>query len=487
MSNMTKATSESDIATSIHSRRHSLLEKSEVAWGIVFIFLIFSTLGCIAGLGGILRFLFPIGSLITAIYLYIFHPYIFITFNWIIWSFTPLLRRLGDYYRSSFDESGFMLTAPYLVTFVCVGTLFRQLPKMYRSGDLSFLGAISAVFFAFLVGFLNNPRALVIRTFLEWMSPLLFGLYISVHWKSYPVIKKVFSTNFLWIAFLTGIYGIYQFLVAPPWDAFWLRSTEIVTMGLPEPLQIRVWSTMNSPPPYGCVMMAALLIVLCSQNFLKIPAFIVGFLSFLLSMVRAAWLGWVVGLITLVVILKPSLKIRLLIALLLMVIILVPLTRMDPFGEIIGQRIESLFYVQQDSSYLARAQTYDENFESALTRFIGQGLGSTFLVLPNGQLKRIAFDSGILDTFFTLGWIGGLPYFLSMFLLSFKQFQIREISSDPFVSATVAITMSFFMVYSLGPFLIGLSGMVFWGMLGFGMAAQKYYLARRNSIVSLSP
>jgi len=462
--------------------RRSLLEQPFLAWAAIIGLFGFTIIGCIAGAGSLMRLAFPMGSLVVAIYLYIFHPIFYINFNWWIWCTAPFLRRLGDYYRGQFDESSLMLTAPYLVTFVCVWTLFRQFPKVHQTGDIPFVMAGGAVFFALFVGVMNNPTSTVIRTFLDWMPPILFGLHISTSWRLYPKLKETTQTIFIWIALIAGGYGIHQYMVAPEWDVYWLEAVGNVSFGLPAPQQMRVWSTMNSPPQFACVMMAALILLFVCKNPLRLPAAGAGYLAFLLSLVRAAWAGWVVGILTLVVSLKSSLQIRLIATIVCMTLLVVPLTFIEPFDEVIGERVESFTNIQEDSSYEARAATYSENLGVALTGLLGQGLGSTWVLKPNGQPERVALDSGILDTFFTLGWFGGFPYILGILLLTFNQVRGDEGRTDPFATAARSITMSFLAILTLGPFMLGLAGIVMWGFMGFGMAARKYHIHQRQSI-----
>ncbi|MEO1147437.1 MAG: O-antigen ligase domain-containing protein [Cyanobacteria bacterium J06638_22] len=458
----------------------SLLEQPAVAWVLVVGLFLITTLGSIAGAGSLMRLAFPAGSTLVAVYLYFFHPIFYINFNWWVWCFTPLLRRLADYYRGDYDELSLMLTAPYLVTLVCIITLFRQFPKVHRTGDIPFIMAGGAVFFAFLVGALNNPATAVARTFLDWMPPILFGLHISTYWRQYPALRRTTQTVFIWIAFLAGAYGIYQYMVAPAWDTYWLESVGNISFGLPEPQQIRVWSTMNSPPPFGCVMMGITLLLFICQSPWRWPAAGVGYLALLLSLVRAAWAGWIVGLLTLIVSLKSSLQIKLFATIVVMALCVVPLTMIEPFNDVIGDRLESFTTIQDDSSYEARAETYSENLDTALSGLLGQGLGSTWVIQANGQLERVALDSGILDTFFTLGWFGGVPYIGGMLMLLFNQFRGDEGRYDAFASGARAITLSFFAILSLGPFMLGLAGMMMWGFLGFGMAARKHTVYQRH-------
>ena len=81
-----------------------------------------------------------------------------------------------------------------------------------------------------------------------------------------------------------------------------------MTNGTPEPLGIRVFSTMNSPGPFANVLLAGLLILLTNENFSARPRLrAVGYLSFLLlSLVRSAWIGWFLGLLSLLSALKTA-------------------------------------------------------------------------------------------------------------------------------------------------------------------------------------
>ena len=218
--------------------------------------------------------------------------------------------------------------------------------------------------------------------------------------------KRVFS----WGALVMGGYGVYQYLVAPEWDNYWLIAVDAVSFGRPESMGLRVWSTMNAPPPFACVMAIALLVLFTEDSFVKVPAAAVGYLSFLLSLVRSAWLGWMVGVMTLLSSLRSGAQMRLVATIMVMALCVVPLTLVEPFSEVIGSRLESFTAGGDDSSAEDRSDTYRENFGIALSNPYGRGLGGTWIVNEAGRLERVALDSGILEAFFTLGWFGAIPY-----------------------------------------------------------------------------
>ena len=439
-----------------------------------------TTLLAFAGLGTILRGAYPAMAFLVGVFLYARTPILYNGFNWWVLFLTPLLRRIADYY-SSYDIQSLMLTAPYLVTLITGYSLYRNMPKANRQSTLPFVLAAIGVIYSLFIGLLGNSPITVGRALLDWLPPILYGFYLSIHWQHYPAIRQNTQRVFLWATLITGAYGVYQYMVAPAWDRTWLENVGLVSFGLPEPQQIRVWSTMNGPVAFAGTMMAGLILLFTGDGKLQIPAAAVGYLAFLLSLVRAAWGAWALGLLTLISSLKSTLQIRLIITIALLTLCIIPLTTIEPFAEVINSRFESFSNVQEDSSYRARQSAYAANIGIALSQVTGRGLGGTWVTTASGQAARVALDSGILDIFFTLGWLGALPYLIGALLLLMPQFQDRDVASDPFSSATRSITLSLFSATILGSFTTGAPGMVFWGFLGISLAARKYRAYERHT------
>jgi len=60
---------------------------------------------------------------------------------------------------------------------------------------------------------------------------------------------------------IVGTYGLYQFFVLPDWDRAWMRTSQLTSIGHPEPLEVRVFGMSESPGPYALFL--GLVIVLC--------------------------------------------------------------------------------------------------------------------------------------------------------------------------------------------------------------------------------
>ncbi len=441
---------------------------SKPAWMAILGLLLFTTLCLLAGLGKILNILFPAGSLAVGVFLYLRYPILYVGFTWWVFFLTPFVRRVADY-RSGFTDPSPMLLAPLLMATITIITFYRNLPKAHEQGSLPFVLSAIGVFYGFLVGLINGSPVPAIISLMTWVSPILFAFHLFVNWRDYPSYRENIQRTFLWCVLVTASYGVYQYLVAPEWDCFWLIQTKLYTsMGNPEPLGLRVWSTMNAPLQFASVMLAGNILLFIGQGTLRIPGLAVGILSLLLTSVRTVWGGFIIALITLIGSLKSGLQIRLMAFILMIFLCTIPLSTVEPFSQVIQSRVASLSNVKDDQSAKDRAELYGRTLNLALSEVIGKG---------SGTLEPI--DSGIIELLLTLGWMGAIPYIGGLLLIFYRLFQGSKPKSDPFASAARAIVVGFLPMLAGSNVIIGIPGMVFWGFLGLGMAANKYHQHQR--------
>jgi len=461
--------------SSSHTRLTRLLQPTQ-AWMAILGFAFFSEICLLAHAGSLLRLFFPAGAFVVGIFLYFRYPILYLGFNWWIAFLSPWVRRLIDNQSGWVDPSPVLL-APVLVMLLTLITFVRHFPTSYRQGGLPFVLSGMAVVYGFLVGLIKNPPASAFLASLGWLLPITFGFHLFVNWQEYRSYRQNIQRTFLWCVLLTGTYGVYQFITAPAWDRYWMLNAAIDSIGFPEPFQIRVFSTMNAPGAFAVVLMAGLLLLLSNQGVWRFPASVAGYLSFLLSQVRSAWLGWFVGLLALIPFLKPRFQMSLIATILILAVAVVPLTTVEPFSEVINSRVQSLSDPKGDVSYNERMAGYTGLFDEALGEFPGRGFG--FVISSNSGLGPN--DSGILSILFSLGWFATIPYMSGIALLFFSSFQGGETSFDPFVSTARAISLGLFAQIGLGVVTAGLSGNLFWGFAGMAMAGQKYYSYQRTT------
>jgi len=462
----------------------SLEGDSFLGWVAIFGLVLFSALCILAGAGSILRIAFIVGSFAVAVFLYRRYPLLYIGFTWWMWFLTPLVRRLIDY-RSGWDQRGVMLLSPVLVTLLTCVTFFQYLPRASRLGGLPFVLSFVGVFYGFLIGIINSSPMAAAQALLGWLTPIPFGFYLFVNWRHYPELRQNIQRVFLWSVLVMGVYGVVQYVVAPEWDRFWLISSGMTTSaGSPQPFGMRVWSTMNSTQPFAVAMLAGLLLLFNGKDTLRIPAAVMGYLAFLLTIARSAWLGWLVGLLTLLASLKPQLQMRLIITILVMGVCVFPVTTIAPFSEMINSRLQTFSNLENDTSANDRANTYQRTLGIALSQVLGKGIGNNVNTTADGKVETVQMDSGILDTLFAIGWFGTIFYLGGIVLIFFNLFQGSEGSFDPFASAARAICLGIFVQMPLSSMTLGVSGVIFWGFSGMGMAAQKYYQHQRISTLT---
>ena len=149
---------------------------------------------------------------------------------------------------------------------------------------------------------------------------------------------------------------------------------------------------------------------------------------------------------------------------------MLPLSTVEPFSKVIQSRVTSLSNLQDDRSAKDRAELYGTTLNLALSEIIGKG---------SGTLGPI--DSGIIELLLTFGWIGAIPYLSGLLLGFYSLFQASKFKSDPFASAARAIVVGFLPMLAGSNVIAGIPGMVFWGFLGLGMAANKYQQHQRRA------
>lgn len=449
------------------------------AWMVILGFVLFLGLCLLIGAGRILILAFPVGAFSVGVFLYQRTPILYVGYTWWIWFLTPLIRRLIDY-QSGYITPGPLVFTALLVTLISLLTFLRHLPKSLKEGSLPFILCIGSVIYGTAIGLIQNPikDALMVTVPLQWLCPILFGFHLFINWRDYPQLSKTIAKVFLWGTLVMGIYGIFQFLFAPNWDNFWLIMSEKGARGIPEPLGIRVWSTMDAPQAFAGAMMAGLLLLLCESNSpLYFPTTGFGYIAFLLSKARAGWLSWLVGIFIFMPSLKSSYQMRIIISICLAVIIILPLANLDPFAPVITSRVETLTNAEDDGSLKARQEGYRELLGLAMSETVGKGIGTP---IDTGNLRYSLSDGSILPLLFSLGWLGTIPYIGGLLILLGKLVRGLANRVDPFMSAGFAITMGQVAVIGFNRTLQSSLAMVLWGFLGISLAGVKYYKYQRN-------
>jgi hypothetical protein len=421
-----------------------------------------------AGKPQLLRVALPAAATFLGWLLYRSQPVTYVSYALWIWFLTPLVRRIVDWHFGFF-EPNFVLLAPLLVSGVSVFSLLPSNRLVRCRAPVTFVLCGLGVLYGFVIGMLLRPSAEDLFGLLNWLCPMLLGLFVYFQWPLYRQHQAAILRTFLWAVLILGLYGVYQFLIAPAWDRYWLEGVAYSSnsFGRPEPLEIRVWSTMNSPGPFANAMMAGLLLLLVIRSPLKLPSAVAGYVSLLLSVVRTAWLSWILGFLLILKNAKPRLIARLILSMLLLVACLLPLANDARLAPVIEDRFKTFSDLGHDESAGARWDLYRVMVEDAFHNPFGYGLKT----MDNTHGK---IDSGILALVFSLGWIGSVVFsvgILSLFLAS----QGQTAKTDEFSTAAKAIFIAILAQIVSGPVFVNFTGALFWIFAGMYLAAFRYH------------
>ena len=432
-----------------------------------------------AGSGRIVELLFPATALLVGAVLYLRHPTLYIGFTWWLWFLTPEVRRLVDY-QIGWNPISPVMIAPYLVAGLTGLTLLRCLPQLLqRPAFFPFVLVLMGLNYGYMIGLVRAGLFPATYGLLTWIVPVVFGFHVAVRWQQYPLYRDALQRVFLWGMLAMGIYGIVQFYVVPPWDAYWMEAVSMTPFGLPEPFKIRVWSTMNSPGPLAFVMMAGLLFAFAAKGPLRVIAGVPAAVAFLLSLVRAAWLGWAIGAIFLGLHVRGWQRMKVLAAGVVLALLSTPLLLLEPVADTLTERFGSLQDLGEDQSYTERLTLYRDMVLVSLTNVVGQGIGSTNLATKlanDGDLGKFGIiDSGVLEIMFVLGWPGTILVGGGVCWLVSLAFARGSPASDLAPHAARAVVLAAVAMQLSANTLVGLEGMVLWTFLGLLLSARMFH------------
>jgi hypothetical protein len=454
------------------------------AWTAILGLICTITLFLLVNAGKFLIPLFPLASFGVGVFLYQRYPVIYVSYAWWMCFLAAFVRRLIDY-QSGYTTFGNVSLAATLVLSITFWTVINNLPKVYNKGGFPFILSIGAVCYAFLIRLLRQPFLGLhseIGVLLTWLSPILFGFHLYINWRKYPSYRKVIQQTFFWGVLVMGVYGVIQFLVAPQWDTQWLVLSGDNWMGTPNPLGIRVWSTMGNSMVFAFNMVPGLLLLLISRHKFRFVVAGFGYLAFLLSQVRTGWYCWLLGLLLLIPSLKGRDLFKLFVSCLSLLLIILPLLTIEPFSNQINDRLETFSNLESDGSAQVRVDSYAKTTQYALTEFIGIGIATktgvptskTFFVDIDTETVSSS-DNGLLQLFVCLGWLGFLPYLTGIIIIFFKLFWNSPSRRDIFAVTARSIALASLMRILTSTVAYSDYAMPIWGFLGIAMAAYKYH------------
>ena len=432
----------------------------------------------LAGAGGrALVLTFPLGCLLVGLLTYARSPTMYVAFTFWVWLLTPFIRRVFDL-KYGFHPTSPLLLAPLLVSAVTVITLFQRRMLLRSSAYLPFVVAFAALAYAYFIGVIRQSLTSASYDLLTWFAPLLFGLHLALEWRQFPQFRRTVGACALWGLLVTAIYGIAQWVQPPLWDRAWVVSAEMFSIGSPQPYVIRVFSTLNAPGPFSIMLVFALLIGLTAPQRWRAVPLALGIVALILTKGRSAWGAFFIG--ALVLQIRQPLRSlpRQWVVLLGVVLLAAPLLSQPKVLSLISRRAGTVANLQTDRSYRSRIDLTRYALSRMAVNPAGAGLGAlggASKLLTNTK-SGIAFDSGLLEVYSIMGWMGGTLFMMSLFAIALAMMRGRG-NKDEALAGPVSAVVALLVTCLFGNVFTGASGFFFWSAVGLATAGRTYSLA----------
>ena len=400
--------------------------------------------------------------------------------------FAPLLRRIVDLH-TSYDASGSMLVGPLLALTAAFSELGRLLSqrKLHGSTFVPYAIAALCLIYGWMITAFGGDFLPSTTNAAKYVIPMLYCVCLILAPQQSAGVLAAAAKTFLIISPIMGLYGIFQHLDPQPWDRFWMISSEIDSIGLPEPGKVRVFSTMNSPVSFAAYATCGLLLFTFVRS-KAVPAILVPFVAILplsvallLTGVRTAWIS---AIIAILVCLYFS-KTRKLAVILLLCLVggAVFALLFTSFGDVIASRLTSLnSKVSDDGSGTARLEDYFHVFGGDDRYLLGVGLGG------RTDSKMNALDGLLLSSAVQMGTIFGILHTGAVLWAGMQAVSRVGRNSDVMRLVTCAVVIGNMAVFLLTNISVGEIGFLYWMMVGALTAAPVAVVPRRSAPAPLT-
>ena len=426
--------------------------------------------GLVTAAAGIARLLFPVYALLLAAYAFRRWQPCYLSLCIGLLVFCPFLRRVADAH-AGFEQTNPILLAPYVALLPCLPSLLRMILTPGAPMRLGFV--VMTLLFSY-AGVLAVAGGKLIQAFYEplgWLLPVAACAFVIDHGDLRVEIRRSLRWALILILPIITVYGIEQFLAPSDIDRMWMLNVDNASFGKPVAYEVRVFSTLNGPGVAGVFTEAAMLFLLGEGGLGGLVS--VATLPLLaLTLVRAAWFGFGMGLLVAVILMPALRRVQLLMMSALAVLgILVfmssPAVPPDLQNYLLD-RWQSLFELRNDSSANDRLDTYAASINRMADTPWGEGYGANASASQKRDL--VSIDSGFLESLIIYGIVGGIVYLLALFAFVFAGFKacLRQRNQLVLCFATMA---SLVVCLPFGSHQTGESSFVGWIALGLLLAS----------------
>lgn len=427
------------------------------------------------------------GLLFPAFLLALAKPRLLVSYTLLVWAVGPEIRRISDWSEGVYHSVSVLSLAPLLTGATLAIPVLREIHKIKKPSARIIALFGTALAYGMLIGLAKNGMGSV-YDFANYLIPLMLIPYFAVLRFTPKDIDRLLY-DYANIAVLVSIYGIVQYLTVPPWDAFWMNHAEMMSIGFPVPLEIRVFSTLNSPGPAAAFLVFALVPMLLEKRWRGILGWagvLLVIVCLLTTLVRAGWLVMLVMLLVYIASSPSKGKWKTLFQLLFMAAALFWIVPKLPGAEGLVARMETLGSVSEDHSYNERLDLWQRMVPMVASNPVGQGIGSVgqgTKIGNDGALGEYGnMDNGFIALLLTFGAFGGL-FFIWALGTVLKQIVIRVTRKDslqPYARLSLAAWSGAIATLMSDNGFPGLKGYLIWMLIGLGLSGKEILESRKK-------
>jgi putative inorganic carbon (hco3(-)) transporter len=402
-----------------------------------------------------------------------------------LYVFNRLIRRVLDWSQGTFNPFSPIVLAPLIATGILLLPFVTGFRLLHSTPKQIFILFLLAIGYGTFIGLARNGIAAVYGAS-EYFGPVaLMGYTATAQVDQWTADRWMKSAG--WIAVAACLYGWFQYLTIPPWDAFWVERVGFVGyLGKLVPTEMTVFSTFAERGACAGFLAVAAIPMIVSRRwrvFLGWPEVLLILSTIVLTLARSGLILVAAGVFIhpLVNRGKAILSIVILIAVVAFAAAL-GLNRM-PNSDRISGRLSTLGNMQEDGSYQGRMGILNAGAKLAISNPAGFGIGSSGLGgrlnagSPNSE--AVVGDSGYLEVLTSLGVPGALCLALGFFLM-WRHFSIctRFGLVDDYLGLARTFFLMFLISMLAGNFFSGLT--VMW--IAFGRALSPMMLDKLQTV-----
>ena len=389
----------------------------------------------------------------------------FIPYILLIWAIGPELRRLEDWMMGAYDAVNIVSLSPVLATALAL-LLFLKKPFTIQPAAIPGMKAFAIPFlYASAIGLLANKLA-GIYSMLNYLAPALILVYLAIHPPTERQ-KDAWVRFYITLAVLLSIYAWVQYLILPPWDRLWMEGARMVSMGKPEPLMFRAFSTLNANGTFAVFLTAALVPAIVSRRWrgpFGLPGVMLMLSALAVTLVRASWVTLIASLASYFLFASHVKRWRIVATVAVMAAAGAWLLPLLPGGQQMADRMETLGSLQSDHSASSRWQLVLYAIPEIAKNPIGSGFGSigksAELNGGGAEAGLGSVDNGYLGVFATFGIFGGILFFRAL-IVQWRMVSGRP-KTDRYRALGLAMIVQLWVGFMFGGELVGLGAVNFW-------------------------